>query len=893
MFLSIGFFLGGRGLLLREYRIRVQNLIDKELLVFANEYRAAENHFREMANFLQEEVLAEINGIRAADLLYQAKMARSDEEKAELRQAIYEDLSPLYRHLERRGFRQLHFHTPESVSFLRMHSPENFGDSLRDVRPTVVKANQELRKISGFEEGRIFNGYRFVFPLFANGVHVGSMECSFGSTAIWRYLEEMHPGHSFMLLHSREVIESTVFETYQHQYVPTRFSAEFFLERHPWIERHPLRLMEQGPEEADLIEVIRHFLDREEVLLKPGVHPIAQDSASRLLLTYPVRNIFDRPVGVLMALEPEPVLDELRENHRRNRLGLNALSLVLSFSWLAALVAYHWSQYAKREESERIRSISGTLPGMLFQLRTGQDSRLECIYASPASMELFGFQPRELRADPELLLGMLDETGRDKLRTGLSRLPGTQRNLLLRFATGPTHHPRWFELRLRPDPSVTAQWSGYVTDVSEQVNNEQYMRNLNEELEATNLELQTTLEDARAATRRAEEANRSKSDFISQISRQIQNPVQACLGLSEVLRASVTEEELRTCVEGIQDSLNRLRQQIQDVQDFSQLEGGWVRMRSQPFQPAEVLQACLTDLSSECSAREVKFSCFLQGGIPYRLKGDAERLRQLLHPFIRYCVRRSFQSNVELSVGVEENDASSILLSLRLLDHGSTIPPQDILELNRDVKGLTAETPSRFGGDGLSIHIGRKLLSMMGGRLRVLRSREDTTELLLQVRFEKCGAPEDSAPAPEEFQGTPCLFLESEPSLREQIQREGAKWGLMLKSSNAPGEALALSRLQMKQGHPFRVAIVVQTREEDRCMDFIRDLRADPGLRDMQVLLVCSLTASRKIPKEEAGLLDALLLKPLNFSELQDTLRWALSPSTDPKHHGLVKKISV
>ena len=79
--------------------------------------------------------------------------------------------------------RQLHFHLgPGSVSFLRVHKPNKFGDRMDDVRYTIVDANKYLHSTSGFETGRVYSGIRGVVPVFAidaktdKKIHVGAVE---------------------------------------------------------------------------------------------------------------------------------------------------------------------------------------------------------------------------------------------------------------------------------------------------------------------------------------------------------------------------------------------------------------------------------------------------------------------------------------------------------------------------------------------------------------------------------------------------------------------------------------------------------------------------------------------------------------------------------------------
>lgn len=91
------------------------------------------------------------------------------------REGLAEYLAPTYEGM-RSSFSQAHFHTPESVSFLRLHKVEKFGDDLKQLRFTVNEANRTKKTIRGIEEGVAGFGFRVVMPVFYQGKHIGSFE---------------------------------------------------------------------------------------------------------------------------------------------------------------------------------------------------------------------------------------------------------------------------------------------------------------------------------------------------------------------------------------------------------------------------------------------------------------------------------------------------------------------------------------------------------------------------------------------------------------------------------------------------------------------------------------------------------------------------------------------
>lgn len=94
---------------------------------------------------------------------------------------------------------QVQFHLPDSTSFLRLHQPSKFGDSLRDFRFTVNEANEGREIIRGLEKGVAGFGFRVVVPMSYGGNHIGTVE--YGSDFGEGFLEKIkeHYGGEYFL----------------------------------------------------------------------------------------------------------------------------------------------------------------------------------------------------------------------------------------------------------------------------------------------------------------------------------------------------------------------------------------------------------------------------------------------------------------------------------------------------------------------------------------------------------------------------------------------------------------------------------------------------------------------------------------------------------------------
>ncbi|MBN1302671.1 MAG: hypothetical protein JW995_15740 [Melioribacteraceae bacterium] len=133
------------------------------------------------------------------------------------RKRLADELNDFYNILSQYNIRQLHFHLNDNRSFYRFHRPEKYGDDLTNIRESIRLTNQNKTPTIGFEEGRIFNGFRYVYPLFHEDNHVGSVEISFSynfiNSAIFNVI-----GRSVDFMLKKNVVDQKVFEDEKSNY---------------------------------------------------------------------------------------------------------------------------------------------------------------------------------------------------------------------------------------------------------------------------------------------------------------------------------------------------------------------------------------------------------------------------------------------------------------------------------------------------------------------------------------------------------------------------------------------------------------------------------------------------------------------------------------------------
>ena len=142
------------------------------------------------------------------------------------RVGLKKHLDKTYKELRGFNVRQLHFHLPNNDSFLRMHRPNKYGDNLTKARLTVKYVNEHKKFIDGFEEGKIFNGFRFVYPLFKDNKHIGSVEISYSALFFIKRIVNSYKVVSNFFI-DKDIVGQKVFNDEKSNYMKSPYDKYF------------------------------------------------------------------------------------------------------------------------------------------------------------------------------------------------------------------------------------------------------------------------------------------------------------------------------------------------------------------------------------------------------------------------------------------------------------------------------------------------------------------------------------------------------------------------------------------------------------------------------------------------------------------------------------------
>ena len=211
------------GLLQYNNNVRTADYLESKTEQYKENYNVLYKGHKELSKVIFVTIIDTID----IKKILKKTITTDEDEKNKARRELYVHLEETYSYLKQFDIKQLHFHLPNNESFLRFHKPKKFGDDLTDIRATVKYVNENKKPIDGFEEGRVYNGFRFVFPLFMETTYLGSVEVSMSTFSM---NVEMMKNHNiigkFLILKS--VVDEKVLKQLQSNYVQSKLEDFLF-----------------------------------------------------------------------------------------------------------------------------------------------------------------------------------------------------------------------------------------------------------------------------------------------------------------------------------------------------------------------------------------------------------------------------------------------------------------------------------------------------------------------------------------------------------------------------------------------------------------------------------------------------------------------------------------
>jgi signal transduction histidine kinase/DNA-binding response OmpR family regulator len=364
----------------------------------------------------------------------------------------------------------------------------------------------------------------------------------------------------------------------------------------------------------------------------------------------------------------------------------------------------------------------------------------------------------------------------------------------------------------------------------------------------------------------AEQANKTKSDFLARMSHELRTPLNAIIGYSEILEEEAEEnedEKLAADLKKIRAAGKHLLSLINSILDISKIEAGKMELYLETFAVDKLISDTLTIVQPLVAQNGNELRCGDNHAVG-SMQADLVKVRQVLFNLISNASKFTKNGVITLSVSSEKR-ADGDWVYFTVADTGIGMSPEHLGKLFQAFEQADSSVTSKYGGTGLGLAISRHFCRMMGGDIKVESELGKGT--CFTVHLPKIVPMPDQSKQPKPVAieadgkhiGT-ILVIDDDDDTREIIQRELSPKGVRVVGAASGEEGLK----KAKEIRPDLITLDILMQDIDG-WEVLSKLKSDPGLVNIPVVMLSMMDEKSK------GLsvgVSEYLVKPADRSQL-------------------------
>lgn len=250
--------------------------------------------------------------------------------------------------------------------------------------------------------------------------------------------------------------------------------------------------------------------------------------------------------------------------------------------------------------------------------------------------------------------------------------------------------------------------------------------------------LQKVVESERKAEKAmilAEQANRSKSQFLTSLSHELRTPLTAIIGFAEILQQDLSAEDAEKMLGMIANSGEHLLELLNDLLDIAKVEAGKLEVALCPTDICRLIDSACEILKYRATENGLKFRWQTPTNCPALLMVDPVRLRQILINLLGNAIKFTDQGGIEC---LAEYNYATEKLRIRVTDTGPGVAADVLESIFTPFDQGPASREKKLLGIGLGLAISRQLANMMGGFLKLEETSANGSTFLLEIDAMEC-----------------------------------------------------------------------------------------------------------------------------------------------------------
>ena len=336
--------------------------------------------------------------------------------------------------------------------------------------------------------------------------------------------------------------------------------------------------------------------------------------------------------------------------------------------------------------------------------------------------------------------------------------------------------------------------------------------------------LVTKLFDALA---RAEAANQAKRRFISVVSHEMRTPLNAIVGMADLLRDTQLSREQADMLQTLRSSSRVMLGLVDDVLDFSKIEAGKVVLEKADFDLHALVNSTCRIVAAQAAAKGVEFVVSIMPEVPPAVRGDPHYLRQVIINLAGNAVKFTERGSVTVHVTSQGETDNRVRLKFSVRDTGIGIAPEAQARIFESFTQADESTSRRFGGTGLGTTIAKQLVELMRGRIGLESAVGLGSTFWFEIELEK--QPERAVAGSGELAAARVLLVGFPATQRDALETALTGWGATAVCVTSLEDGLARLVAEISLAKPYHSALLYAAGDYEKLVQRFRRGAPNPA----------------------------------------------------------------
>jgi PAS domain S-box-containing protein len=372
---------------------------------------------------------------------------------------------------------------------------------------------------------------------------------------------------------------------------------------------------------------------------------------------------------------------------------------------------------------------------------------------------------------------------------------------------------------------------------------------------------------------KATEANKAKSEFLSNMSHEMRTPMNAIIGMTAIGKNAKDMERKNYALDKIDDASNHLLGVINDVLDMSKIEANMLELSPVEFNFEKMLQKVAAVVNFRVNEKRQKFTVFIDKKIPKHLIADDQRLAQVVTNLLGNAVKFTPEEGtvtLDACFAGEENGVCTIQISVS--DTGIGISREQQERLFKSFHQAETSTTRKFGGTGLGLAISKNIVEMMGGKIWVQSEPEKGSTFAFTVHAARgTEANKSFLSSGVNLGNVRIMAVDDDPDILDYFKEITSGFCLYCDTAISGKEALAL----VNRGNRYHIYFVDWKMPGMDGIQLVRELKARAPVNSAVIMISAAEWSAIEDVAKEAGV-DKFMSKPMFPSAILEIINECL-----------------